>query len=107
MDLNIKKVIGVRIKELRKRKKITQEKLAENAEINVKYLSKIEMGTKNPTINVFIRIAESLDVDIGAIFNQLVVEDPAKRLPAINALLGQASEEQLKTVLKILSAILR
>ncbi len=100
-------MIGNRIKELRARKDVTQEQLAEIAEINVKYLSKIEMGTKNPTLNVFIRIAKALDVDIEDIFNQLEIEDPAKRLPAINALLSQASEEQLKTVLKILLATLR
>jgi len=100
-------MIGDRIKELRARKNVTQEQLAEKVEINTKYLSSIERGKENPTLDIFIRIAKALDVDIGDVFNQLEIEDPAKRLPAINALLDQASEEQLKTVLKILLATLR
>jgi transcriptional regulator with XRE-family HTH domain len=107
MTLNKKKMIGNRIKELRARKDLTQEQLAEKISINPKYLSSIERGQENPTLDVFIRIAKALDVDIEDIFNHLEVEDPAKRLPAINALLNHASEEQLKTVLKILLATLR
>lgn len=105
--MDIKKMIGDRLKELRTRKDVTQEQLAEKVEINTKYLSSIERGKENPTLDIFIRIAKALDVDIGDIFNQLEIEDPAKRLSAINALLAQASKEQLKTVLKILLATLR
>ena len=66
--MDIKKMIGERIKELRGRKNVTQEQLSEKVEINVKYLSSIERGKENPTLDVFIRIAKALDVDIGNIF---------------------------------------
>ena len=106
MALDIKKMIGNRIKELRARKDVTQEQLAEKVEINTKYLSSIERGKENPTLDIFIRVAESLGVDIGDIFKQLEAEDPSKRRWNIDTLLDQANGEQLKTALKILSAII-
>lgn len=42
--------------------KWSQEKLAEEADINPKYLSEIECGSANPSITIFLRIASALKV---------------------------------------------
>ena len=104
--MNKKQMIGARIKEIRTKKSLTQEQLSEKMEINPKYLSSIERGNENPTLNTLIKLSESLEVDLGAIFSHIQIEDPRERKALITSLLDQADDEQLKLVSKILSAIL-
>jgi transcriptional regulator with XRE-family HTH domain len=66
--------LGNRISEIRKIKKITQEGLAEKADLTVSYISKIETGMKNPTINVVEKIAQALGVAIYQLFISLELE---------------------------------
>lgn len=103
----LKQMIGARIKQIRTKKGFTQEELSERIEINPKYLSSIERGKENPTLNTLIRIAESLEVDLGEIFNSLQIENSAKRKSLLISLLDEADSNQLKLIFKILSAIIR
>ena len=104
--MNIKQMIEARIKEIRVKRKLTQEQLAEKTEINPKYLSSIERGLENPTFNTFFKLSESMDVSLDDIFNQVQIEDPAERKSMINSLLDQADDEQLKLAYRILSVII-
>ena len=105
--MDIKQMIGSRIKELRTRKGLTQEQLSEKMDINPKYLSSIERGKENPTLATLIKLAESLEVDLGDIFNALQIEDPRKRKGMIRDLLKEADDEQLKLALRVLLAVVR
>lgn len=59
----IKKQLGQRIKEIRKSKGLTQEKLAEIVGIGTSNISYIETGKFAPSIENFERIADALDVE--------------------------------------------
>ena len=48
--MNTRELLGLKIKEYRKNKKLTQEKLAEILELDVGYISKLEVGRNFPTI---------------------------------------------------------
>lgn len=104
--MDIKQMIGARVKAIRNKKKITQEQLAEKIEINSKYLSSIERGLENPTMNTLIKMSESLGVGLDEFFNQIEIEDPADRKKLIRSLLNQATDEQLKLAYRILSVII-
>jgi len=104
--MDVKQMIGARIKGIRAKKRISQERLAERMEINPKYLSSIERGKENPTLNTLIKLSESLEVDLGEIFCLLEIEDPAKRMSLITSLLDKADSEQLKIIFKIISPII-
>ena len=104
--MDTKQLIGARIKEIRNKKGLTQEQLSEKMEINPKYLSSIERGNENPTLNTLIKLSESLEVDSGEIFSHIQIEDPGERKFMITSLLDQADDEQLKLIFKVLSAIL-
>ena len=104
--MDIKQMIGARIKEIRTKKGITQEGLSERMEINPKYLSSIERGKENPTLNTLIKLSESLEVDIGEIFSFVEAEDPNRRRSQIISLLDEADSEQLKLVFKVLSVVI-
>lgn len=69
MDIN--KQLGMRIRYLRKNKHLSIEDLALEAGINKNYLSDLERGTRNPTMNVIEKIAISLDVDLETLFKGL------------------------------------
>ncbi len=57
-----KKALGKKLRETRDMKKYTREVLAEKADIGVMYLGEIERGTKMPSLKVFIRLVEALEV---------------------------------------------
>lgn len=54
--------IGNRIKQFRSEKQITQEELGDIIGVTRKHLSKIETGSRAPTLELLILIANTLDV---------------------------------------------
>lgn len=59
---------GKKLAYLRKSRGLSQEKLAELANIDVGYLSQIECGRANLTMDRMIELGDALDVDICEIF---------------------------------------
>ena len=57
-----KLTLGDRIREVRKKQKLTQEQLAERLDISVEFVGQIERGLKMPSIQVFVKIVEALNV---------------------------------------------
>jgi transcriptional regulator with XRE-family HTH domain len=51
---------GLNLRNERERKKLTQEKLAEKANLDPSYISGIERGIRNPSILSIVRIANAL-----------------------------------------------
>ncbi len=59
----LRKKFGQRLKQLRREQDMTQEILAERAEIHRTYPSKLENGLRGATIDTIEKLAEVLDVD--------------------------------------------
>ena len=57
-----KLTMGDRIKTARKKMGLTQEALAERVDITLFYMGEIERGVKTPSLDLFIRLVEVLDV---------------------------------------------
>ncbi|MCL5774247.1 MAG: helix-turn-helix transcriptional regulator [Firmicutes bacterium] len=60
----LKERIGIRIKQARLEADMTQEELAEAVEITPNYISMLERGRKNPSIQILKKIADVLGVSI-------------------------------------------
>lgn len=73
--MNTRELLGLKIKEYRKNKKLTQEKLAEILELDVGYISKLEVGRNFPTIGTLEKIAKVLEVDLHKLFQFSESED--------------------------------
>ena len=54
--------LGKKLREARNNAGLTQEALAEKAEIGVMYLGEIERGVKMPSLRIFIKIIDALDL---------------------------------------------
>ena len=70
MPVSIVISFGLKVKELRKQKNISQEKLAELAGLHRTYIGMIERGEKNLTILNIEKIALALNVKIIDLFNE-------------------------------------
>jgi transcriptional regulator with XRE-family HTH domain len=57
-------VFGRNVRSARRQKKLTQEKLAFEAKIDLTYVGGIERGKRNPSLLVMARIAQALAVPL-------------------------------------------
>ena len=68
MKNTINELFGKRVAELRKKKHLSQEALADLCGIHRTYIGTIERGEKSPTLNMVEKIAKGLDVSIKDLF---------------------------------------
>jgi len=69
------KLFGERLRALRRRARLTQAKLAENADISCVYVNKLERGVAVPSLHVLNRLARSLNTDAASLLS--AVEEPS------------------------------
>ena len=104
----IKKLIGKRVKSLRREKLLTQEGLAEKADLNPKYLSSLELGKENPTLDTLLKLSKALKVELSDIFILEHEQENIRQLKkSISTLIKEANPEKLKITAKLVRAILR
>lgn len=65
---NIRITFGLKIKELRKQKKYSQEQLANLVAINKSYISKIENGKTEVSLEIINKLANALEIEIDKLF---------------------------------------
>jgi len=64
----VSKKLGKRINQLRAVKKMTQEKLALEADLNRAYIGYIERGERNPSTETVAKIAKVLKISLNELF---------------------------------------
>jgi len=62
--------LGLSVKKLREQKKMTQEALAERADIHTSYIGQIERGLRYPSLKTLFKIADALNVRITDLFKE-------------------------------------
>ncbi|MDL4842468.1 helix-turn-helix domain-containing protein [Aquibacillus rhizosphaerae] len=67
-------VLGKRLRIVRNAKRISQEKLAEYAQTDKNYISEVERGLKQPTIEKLYTITQALDINIEDLFKGIEEE---------------------------------
>ena len=65
------KLIGDAIRSYRNRAALTQERLAEKADLNPKYLGEVERGEKIISIEALMRVAKAVKTPIRAFFRDI------------------------------------
>jgi transcriptional regulator with XRE-family HTH domain len=63
-----RKTLGRKIRFFREQNRLTQEKLAEKAELAPSYISDVERGRENISVDTLHRIAKALGVHIRELF---------------------------------------
>lgn len=67
MDIKLK--VGQRIRQLRKELEISQEALALKAEVDRTYVTDVENGRRNVSVEILERLIKALNVSITEFFN--------------------------------------
>ena len=89
---NIKTLLGKRIKELRQKRRYTQEKLAEMANIEIPSLSNIENGKNYPNHETWYKLATALNVRPFELFIFEYYQNSAQMLKEMMALMEKDDE---------------
>ena len=71
--MTIQKQLGMRVRYLRKQRKMSIEDLAFECDINRNYLSDLERGTRNPTLEIISRISVGLRIPLEELFKGIDV----------------------------------
>lgn len=99
--------LGQRIRDLRRKRGLTQEQLAELADLCTPYLSHLERGTKKASLAVLIRLAESLGVTVDRLLTGNQKTDKTAFYLEVQELLGDCSTRERAILTEIAYAAKR
>lgn len=99
-----KKLLGKRIKELRKNKGYTQEQLSELVGIETSSLSGIESGRFFPSLHVLEKMSVILNIQLVEFFNFFTVDLPDNIDEEINSIVASQNENNKEIIYKLLKA---
>lgn len=99
--------LGIKLREARNKAGYTQEQLAEKADIGVMYLGEIERGVKMPSMKIFIKLVEALDVSADYILRNELPSGKEFVLDEITERLADLTPKQRKAAVDILDAYIK
>lgn len=101
---NILKQFGDRVRELRKAQGLSQEELAEKADLHFTYIGGVERGERNLSLKSIERIASALKIDI---IELLALHLPEKADAKNREIISDINKLLLTKDIKILQLIMR
>ena len=102
-----KSALGHKLREARQAKGYTQHALAKMANIGDVYLGEIERGLKMPSLNIFIKLIEALDISADYILRDELSSGREYVYDDLTQKLKDLTPKQRKTAADILDAYLR
>ena len=100
------KLFGKRIRELREKNNLTQEKLAEILELVYQTISRIETGYYFTSYENLEKFAKAFNVEIKALFETKHLEEELDFEKEIINMLKRATKEEKKLIYKIVNDII-
>jgi transcriptional regulator with XRE-family HTH domain len=91
--------LGAQVRRLRLERKLSQERLAELAGLNYKYIGRIELAKADPGADVLVRLARALSVPVGELFDTITPKD------AVPYRLSPGDVEGVSSALATLSSV--
>lgn len=71
MKMDLKEAFGQVIRELRDQRGLSQQELADYSEVDRTFISGLERGINNPTLNTIYKLAEVLKVKPGELIQKV------------------------------------
>lgn len=102
---DVKKLLGKRIKELRKAQGISQQQLAEIANIDQRNLSHVECGDTFPS-RALLDIAKALNIELGQLFDFEHLEMNEESMKSyIKKNIDYLPQDELKSVYRMIKSM--
>ncbi len=105
--MDIKKLLGQRIKDLRKSLGMTQEQLAEKANISVTFIGLTERGINIPSIKTCDKIARAIGVSLSELFIFEGENEKEKTITELNSYLRNSNPEDVHLVKEIAERVMK
>lgn len=67
MPTDVRRILGLALKELRTSKSITQEELSRRTGVHPTYISDVERGARNPSWATLVKLAEGMGATYGRV----------------------------------------
>lgn len=91
------KIIGTRIREIRRKKKWSQAKLAEKSGVEPSYISHIECGVAKLSLPTLISIANALGATLDELVYNNLIKSTHISIELINSLLADCTAEEIQS----------
>ncbi|MBI3352184.1 MAG: helix-turn-helix transcriptional regulator [Nitrospirae bacterium] len=111
----IDKNLGKRIKQIRKTVKLTQGKLAEEVNLSVEYISRLERGVAEPSFKTLQILAEALNVTVKDLLDfkgpvifrdkKLEAKQKTEYIEAISTELKEMEVRELSAVYQVIKSL--
>lgn len=102
---DIDKSLGEIFKEYRNKQKLTQEKVAEELEISVKYISRIENGNGGVKIETLVNYMNFLGISPNVLFNKLLTNKNLQSELELSTKAHNLPDEQLKFIISVIDLL--
>ena len=105
--MDIKKQLGFKIKRLRQKKGLTQERLAEMADISIRSLSGIEIGESFMSAQTMEKLLNCLNVTVDELFNAEHLKPTEDLVDEIEDIINKAKNDRdkIENIYKVVKAI--
>ncbi len=100
--MDVKLLLGKRIREYRLKHKLTQSQLAEQLGIDDKHLSRIELGKNMPNPQLLETLAEIFNIEIKDLFEFTHLDTPENIRQELNRIISTLDDEQIILAVKYL-----
>lgn len=104
---SVTELFGARIRELRRIRGFSQDRLAEVIGIDQKHMSRIELGKSYPSLDRLVRIAEALQVPLPSLFEFMHLETPEVQTQSIEGMVKALDEESRRKAYRVIRAVLK
>lgn len=106
MESNLLRLVGKKIREIRRSQEISQEKLAEMCGLHINYIGGLERGERNVTLLSLEKVSAELGVSISELFSYVQeldqVDENNKPMQELVKLLLNRSEKDIRFVTRLL-----
>ncbi len=101
-----KKTIGAKIRQARRARGFSQEKLSEIVDISPRQMCLIENGNSYPSLGTFVNIAKILEIDINQFFNISFKNIEDERIEIID-MIKSTDRKNLPLISDIIRAVVK
>lgn len=98
--------IGINIRKNRLLKSISQEKLAEMADITPNFVGMIERGEKKPSLETFIKILNALGASADVILCDVIEDDYRVKDSLLHEKLSKLAEEDRRKIYDVVDTMI-
>ena len=96
---------GRKVAELRNKKGLSQDKLAEMIDYSTNHISKLELARTNPSFDLIVKLANALDIELKELFDFKVDPTSDELKMKLHKFIDGASDKQLKLIYNIYKVV--